>query len=391
MLSGPLFFCGDMKMKSKALFFSVAGIVVVVGLLAGAKALQIGSMIKHGQAAKIPPEVVTAIQAQPQTWESLVTAVGSLEAVQGVTVTAELTGKITAIAFEPGTRIKAGELLVQQDIAAETAQLRSAEAAVVLAGITLERSRKMLATKVVAEANYDNADAQLKQALAQADNIRATIAKKTIRAPFSGRLGLRLVNLGQIIKEGAAIVSLQALDPIFVNFLVPQQQLPQMHVGHAVRITSDGLPEGQVVDGVITAINPDVDAASRNVRVQATVANPNELLRPGMFANVAVVLPEKNQVLTIPATAVLYAPYSDSVFIVEEAKAEEGGVGGQVVRQQFVRLGEQRGDFVAVVSGLAPEQTVVSTGVFKLRNGQAVVVDNALAPEFQLAPQPKDG
>ena len=378
-------------MKIKALLISAAGIAVVVGLLAGAKALQIGSLIKHGKAAKIPPEVVSTIQAQAQTWESLVTAVGTLEAVQGVTVTAELTGKVVAIPFEPGTQVKAGDLLVQQDIAAENAQLRSAEAAVALAKITLERSKKMLATKVVAESNYDNADAQLKQALAQADNIRATIAKKTIRAPFSGRLGIRMVNIGQIIKEGEAIVSLQALDPIFVNFLVPQQQLPQMQLGYSVRITSDGLPEGQVVTGTITAVNPDVDAASRNVRVQATVANQEELLRPGMFVNVTVVLPATSPVLAIPATAVLYAPYSDSVFIVEDAKAEEGSAGGKVVRQQFVRLGEKRGDFVAVTSGLAPEQTLVSTGVFKLRNGQSVVIDNALAPEFKLAPQPKDG
>ncbi|WP_319586963.1 efflux RND transporter periplasmic adaptor subunit [uncultured Desulfobulbus sp.] len=378
-------------MKIKVFLLCVAGIVVVVGLLAGTKALQIGTLIKHGKAAKIPPEVVTSIQAQPQTWESLITAVGSLEAVQGVTITAELTGKVIAIPFEPGTQIKAGDLLVQQDVAFETAQLRSAEAGAALAKITLERSKKMLETKVVAESNYDNAEAQLKQAQAQADTIRATIAKKTIRAPFSGRLGIRMVNIGQIIKEGEAIVSLQALDPIFVNFLVPQQQLPQMRVGYAVRLTSDGLPKDQVISGTITAINPDVDASSRNIRVQATVANQNERLRPGMFANVAVVLPEKSPVLTIPATAVLYAPYSDSVFIIEEAKAEEGGTAGKVVRQQFVRLGEKRGDFVAVTSGLAPEQTLVSTGVFKLRNGQGVVIDNALAPEFKLAPQPKDG
>ena len=378
-------------MKIKALLISAAGIAVVVGLLAGAKALQIGSLIKHGKAAKIPPEVVSTIQAQAQTWESLVTAVGTLEAVQGVTVTAELTGKVVAIPFEPGTEIKAGDLLVQQDIAAENAQLRSAEAAVALAKITLERSKKMLATKVVAESNYDNADAQLKQTLAQADNIRATIAKKTIRAPFSGRLGIRMVNIGQIIKEGEAIVSLQSLNPIFVNFLVPQQQLPQMQLGYPVRITSDALPAGQTVTGAITAVNPDVDAASRNVRVQVTVANQEELLRPGMFVNVTVVLPATNPVLAIPATAVLYAPYSDSVFIVEDAKAEEGNAGGKVVRQQFVRLGEKRGDFVAVTSGLAPEQILVSTGVFKLRTGQSVVVDNALAPEFKLAPQPKDG
>jgi len=301
-----------------------------------------------------------------------------------------LTGKVVAISFEPGGQVKAGDLLVQQDISQEAAQLRAAEAAVALSKVTFERAKKMLETKVVAEANYDNAEAQLKQSLAQADTIRAIIAKKTIRAPFDGRLGIRQAHIGQIIREGMPIVSLQSLDPIFVNFLVPQQRLAQVQPGYPVRITSDGLPAGQVITGAITAVNPEVDTTSRNLRVQATVANEGHLLRPGMFVNVAVVQPQSNPVLAIPATAVLYAPYSDSVFIVEETKAGEGGPDGQVIRQQFVRLGEKRGDFVAVASGLAPEQTVVATGVFKLRNGQAVTVDNALLPEFKLAPQPKD-
>lgn len=377
-------------MKIKSILLCGAGVVLVFGVLAGVKTLQIRAMINQGKQMKMPPEVVTAAKAQPDSWESLITAVGSLEAVQGVVVTAEMTGKVTAIAFEPGTRVKAGDLLVQQDVSAETAQLRAAESAVALAKINFERSKKMLSTKVVAESSYDNAEAQLKQAQAQADTFRAAIAKKTIRAPFSGRLGIRLVNIGQIIKEAEAIVSLQALEPIFVNFSVPQQQLPQIRLGLEVRITSDALPAGQVVTGKITALNPNVDAASRNIKVQATVANSDELLRPGMFANVAIVQPIQNPVLAIPATSVLYAPYSDSVFIVENAKAEEGGKAGKVVRQQFVRLGEKRGDFVAVLSGLKAEETVVSTGVFKLRNGQSVVVDNSLAPEFKLAPKPKD-
>lgn len=378
-------------MKIKTLLLTLGGIVVVIGLLAGAKALQIGALIKKAKATVIPPEVVSTVQAQPQSWESLVTAIGTLESVQGVIVTAELTGKVTGIAFEPGSRIKAGELLVQQDISIENAQLRSAEAAVALASLTFERSKKMLATKVVAEANYDNALAQLKQAQAQADIIRATIAKKTIRAPFSGRLGIRQVNLGQIIKENAPIVSLQTLDPIFVQFLVPQQQLTQMQPGYTVRITSDALPKGSAMTGTITAVNPEVEVASRNIRVQATVANQDERLRPGMFVQVAVMQPKASQVLAIPSTAVLYAPYSDSVFLLETAQAEDKDLAqAQTVRQQFVRLGEKRGDFVAVISGLTAEQTVVSTGVFKLRNNQAVVVDNTLVPEFKRTPQPKD-
>lgn len=379
-------------MKTKTLFLSLGGVVVVAGLLAGIKAWQIGVLIKTSKATKVPPEVVATAQAQPQTWESAVSAVGSLEAVHGVTITAELTGKVAAIAFEPGARVQIGDLLVQQDISAETAQLRAAEAAAALARITFERSRKMLETKVVPLANFDNAEAQLKQALAQADTIRAAIAKKTIRAPFSGKLGIRLAQVGQIVKEGEPLVSLQALDPIYVNFQVPQQQLGQMQLGYQVRIASDGLPAGYMVTGKVTAINPAIEASSRNIRVQATVGNANELLRPGMYVNVSVVQPTTSPVLAIPITAVLYAPYSDSVFVVEPAKAEEGGSpDAKVVRQQFVRLGEERGDFVAVHSGLSADQTVVATGVFKLRNGQDVVIDNTLRPEFKLAPQPKDG
>jgi membrane fusion protein (multidrug efflux system) len=260
---------------------------------------------------------------------------------------------------------------------------------VALAKITLERTRKLLTEKTVSQSQYDNADAQYKQAAAQVDNIRAAISKKTIRAPFAGRLGIRLVNLGQILNEGEAIVSLQSLDPIFVNFFLPQQQLEQIQPGFTVRVTTDALPD-KIIEGKITAINPAVDAATRNIQVQATVVNPRERLRPGMFVNVAVVLPAQDKVLAIPATAVLYATYSDSVFVVEEKKSEKNSQPGKIVRQQFVRLGEKRGDFIAVSSGLKENETIVSTGVFKLRNGQAVVVDNTLAPEFKLMPITND-
>lgn len=377
-------------MKVKAVFLTIAGLILVLALLAGTKTLQIRTLISKGKAAVLPPEAVTTIQVKEDIWESLITAVGSLEAVQGVTITAEVTGKVTAIAFEPGSRIKAGELLLHQDVSAETAQLRSAEAAADLARVTFERSKKMLASKVVPEANLDNAEAQLKQAQAQIDIIRAAIGKKTIRAPFAGRLGIRQVHLGQIIKEGEAIVSLQSMDPIFVNFRLPQQQLPNIQIGYPVRIHSDGLPPGRILQGTISAINPNVDAESRNIQVQATIDNQDELVRPGMFVNVTVVQPERKPVLVIPITAVLYAPYSDSVFLVENAKDGDKETGNLVAHQAFVRLGEKRGDFVSVTSGLTPNQTVVSTGAFKLRNGQSIAVNNALAPEFKLIPQPKD-
>ena len=371
----------------KRILLAVLAVAALVGLLGGIKGLQIDRMIAHGKQAVPPPEAVTTAVASLQSWESLLPAVGSLAAVQGVTVTAELPGKVVQIAFTPGSLVKAGDLLVKQDTSSEEAQLRSAEAAAALAKLNVERLGKLLAERTIAQSQFDTAEAGYKQAIAQADTIRASIAKKTIRAPFAGRLGIRLVNLGQVINEGEAIVSLQSLDPIYVNFSLPQQQLPSIKPGLAVRVTTDALP-GEVVQGRITAINPQVDAATRNIRIQATVANAEERLRPGMYVSVAVVLPGREQVLAVPATAVLYAPYSDSVFIVEDLPDPDPGRPVKVVRQQLAQLGEKHGDFVAVRSGLKEGDTVVSTGVFKLRNGQTVTVDNTLSPDFRLKPRP---
>jgi membrane fusion protein (multidrug efflux system) len=373
----------------KRIFFTIVGLIVLIAVLGGIKGLQIFRMTAAGKQFVPPPETITSFEVQTKAWETLLTSVGTLEAVQGVMVTAELKGKVESIAFEPGAKVMAGDLLVQQDISSETAQLRASEAAVKLAKITLERTRKLLIEKTVSQSQYDNADAQYKQAAAQADNIRATIAKKTIRAPFAGRLGIRLINLGQTLNEGDAIVSLQSFDPIFVNFSLPQQQLAKVRPGLTVRMTTDALP-GRTIEGRITAINPAVDAATRNIEIQATAENPGEQLRPGMFVNVNVVLPTLEKVLPIPATAVLYAPYGDSVFVVEEKKNEKKGQPSLIVRQQFIRLGEKRGDFIAVASGLKEGETIVSTGVFKLRKGQSVVVNNSLAPEFKLMPKTKE-
>jgi membrane fusion protein (multidrug efflux system) len=372
----------------KRILLSLLGLLLVIGTLAGIKGMQIFKMVDKGKSFTPPPETVTTAQAHPESWEATLSAVGSLEAAQGVTVAAEMSGKVARIDFVPGTQIQAGTLLLQQDTSSEEAQLQAAEAQASLSKVNFERLRLLIKTNAVSQAAYDDGEAKHKEAMAQADTIRATIAKKTIRAPFSGRLGIRLVNLGQILKEGEPIVSLQAMDPVFINFMLPQQELARIKPGLPVRITSDALP-GQIVPGRITAINPQADSATRNVRVQATAANKEELLRPGMFASVAVVLPVKSQVLAIPATAVLPAPYGDSVFVVEEQQqGEKADPPGLTVRQQFVRLGESRGDFVAVVSGLDEGATVVSTGVFKLRNGQAVVVDNTLNPAFSLNPEP---
>lgn len=373
----------------KRIFIAVLIVFLVVGVLGGIKVLQINSMIAYGNQFVPPPVIVTAATATADAWESQLTAVGSLEAVQGVMVTAELPGKIVKIAFEPGSRVQAGDLLIQQDVASENAQLRAAETTVDLTRMNLERAKQLLADNVIPQSQFDTSKAEFEQAVARRDDIRTTIDKKTIRAPFAGRLGIRLVSLGQVLKDGQDIVSLQSLDPIFANFLLPQQQLAKVREGMTVRVTTDVLP-GEEIEGRITAINSEVDAATRNIRIQATVANRDERLRPGMFASVAIVMPSKLDVMTIPATAVLYAPYSNSVFVIEQDQGSEGQPPQKKLRQQFVSLGEQRGDFVAVLSGLKPDDTVASTGVFKLRNGQSVVVDNTLAPEFKLAPRPED-
>jgi membrane fusion protein (multidrug efflux system) len=373
----------------KKVFIAFCVLLVIAGVLGGVKFLQINRMIAQGKEFVPPPATVTTAPVVSMAWEQRLTAVGSLEAVQGVTVTAELSGKIEQIAFEPGARVAAGDLLVQQDISSEEAQRRSEEATLALKKANHDRAKELLADKVVTQAAYDQALAEYKQALAAIDNIRSVIAKKTIRAPFAGRLGIRLVNLGQILEGGEPIVSLQAMDPIFVNFLLPQNQIAQIQPGLTVRVRTDALP-GQEIQGRVTAINPQVEEATRNIRIQATVENRQERLRPGMFVDVDVILPEQEDVRMIPTTAVLYAPYSDSVFVLEKKAAGDGQPDDQILRQQFVRLGSQRGDYVAVLSGVEEGDQVVSTGVFKYRNGQSVIVDNALAPEFSLTPKPED-
>ena len=373
----------------KPLLLAILAVLLVAGVLAGIKALQIGKMIDQGKAFVPPPEMVTSFQVQPQSWTRSLVAVGSLAAVQGVTLAAEAPGKIVAIAFQAGSNVRAGDLLVRQDTSVEEAQLPGAEANEVLAKANLTRAAALVQDQAIAQAEYDSALATHSEAMAEVARLRAVIAKKTVRAPFAGRLGIRLINLGQMLKEGDPIVSLQSVDPIFADFTLPQQTLALLRTGLDVAVTTDAYP-GEIFPGKLTALNAEVDAATRNISVQATVANPRELLRPGMFVRVTATLPEQDEVLALPATAVLYAPYGDSVFIIDDHRDEASGRTGKKIRQQFVRLGEKRGDFVAVVSGLTKGDTVVSTGVFKLRSGQEVVVDNTLAPSFSLEPKPEN-
>ncbi|MDG4584017.1 MAG: efflux RND transporter periplasmic adaptor subunit [Candidatus Competibacter sp.] len=371
----------------KKIILTIVGLLLLVGALAGLKLLQFQTMAAQGAKFVPPPETVTTATVNADRWQPTLTAIGSVAAVQGVTVSTETSGTVKNIAFESGATVKAGEVLVELDTAIEQAQLRSAAASADLARANLDRARDLRTKSMVSAADFDAAEAQAKQTIAQMDNLRAVLAKKTIRAPFVGRLGIRQINLGQFLDNGAAVVSLQSLDPVYVNFTLPQRYLAQLRVGMTVRVTTDAFPQ-QTFAGKLTAISPELDSVTRNVRLQATLTNPDSRLQPGMFVEVTAVLPETEPVLMIPATAVLYAPYGDSVFMIEEKKDEKTGVVGKVLNQKFVRLGRARGDFVVVASGLDAGQTVVSSGVFKLRNGMSVVVDNTLAPQPQLAPRP---
>ena len=367
---------------------AIIGLLVVVGALGAVKGLQIKQMIAHGESFVPPPQTISATAVEGSTWEETIQAVGTLTAVKGLVMKAELSGKIVQIGFESGARVRAGQLMVQQDISIERAQLKVAASERDLAQKELARVQTLHKRKVVPVSQLDELKSRLEQATAQEELIRANIAKKSIRAPFSGRLGIRKVNPGEVIMPGQPIVALQSLDSIYVSFQLPQQYLAKLQKDLVVRITSDGVGD-QILEGRISALNADVDSETRNIEVQAILPNRKERLRPGMYATVDVVLPTEKRVLTVPATAVNFAPYGDSVFLIE--KAEENPASGQLVlRQQFVQLGEKRGDYVAVQSGVELGQQVVSTGVFKLRNGQTVVIDNSKAPTFETAPRPKD-
>lgn len=375
----------------KSLRYVILGILIaipVIGSLVGIKFLQFGAMSDAAAKQVMPPLPVNAAIVREEVWQPEVASVGTVMAMQGTVIRTEAEGVVREISFEPGTTVQAGDVLVRLDADVELAQLRVAEAAAELARSSFKRAEGLIGKRSISQADYDAAAIDLKQANAQVDNLRAVIAKKTVRAPFAGRLGIRHISVGQFLDKGSQVVSLQSLDPIYVDFSLPQQRLGDLAEGLRVDVISDAYP-GARFEGEITAVNPDIDAATRNVRVQATMANPDGRLRPGMFVEVALTLDRSDRVLVIPATAVLHAPYGDSLFVVQEGG--EAGADGRkplVVQQKFVRLGAQRGDFVVVTEGVAAGERVVSTGTFKLRPGMSVVIDNSLAPDFQSAPRP---
>lgn len=337
--------------------------------------------------AMMPPTPVNAVEVREEDWQPRISSVGTVTAVQGTMISAEVEGTVREISFEAGSLVKAGDKLVQLDASIEQAQLRSAEAAAEGARLTFNRARELIKTQNISQSDYNTANVALKQAEAQLDNIQAVIAKKTIRAPFDGKLGIREISVGQFLQKGNPVVSLHSLHPVYVDFSLPQQRVGETTEGLSIAVTSDAYPGRQFM-GQISAINPDIDPSTRNVKVQATLGNIDGLLRPGMFVSVDMVLARTEKVMFIPSTAVVHAPFGDSVFLIEEGQPAADGTKPLIVQQQFVKLGARQGDYVVATEGLSQGQRIVSTGVFKLQPGMGVVIDNTLAPKFTLAPQP---
>ena len=335
-----------------------------------------------------PPEAVTSIVTQREQWPATMAVIGTTEAVHGVTVSADLPGTVARINFDSGKPVREGEILVELDTRQERAQLASLEAQSELARVNFGRTQELVNAGVISRQEYDQATSQQKATEANVAEIRATIARKTIRAPFSGILGIRKVNLGQYLSAGTPIVSNQSLNPIYVNFGVPQQEATKVKIGRSLRVTAEDIA-GKVFAGNVTAIDSEVDQTTRNIQIQATLANPDGKLRPGMFVQVELPLGASRDVIALPASAINYAPYGDSVFVITDLKDPKGQT-YRGVKQQFVKIQGARGDQVAVISGLNAGDEVVTSGVFKLRNGAAVQVNNKVQPGNSSAPKPED-
>lgn len=373
----------------KRMLLMLAVVFALIGGLGFFKYRQIEAAIAMASSFAPPPAAVTTVIAKRQTWPSTLQVIGTAAAIQGVTVSADLPGAVEKINFESGHHVQAGDVLVELDTREERAELAAAQADRDLARINYSRQQKLVAEGVVARTEYDNALAQQKSTEAKVGEIQATIERKTIRAPFSGILGIRQVNLGQYLAAGQAVVSLQALNPIYVNFGVPQQATPKLKVGTPLKITCDDIP-GLQLSGRVTAIDSGVDPSTRNIQIQATLSNPHERLRPGMFVKVDVSLGQSQQVIEVPASAISYAPYGDSVFVIADMKDPKTGKTYRGVRQQFVKLQGSRGDQVGILSGINPGDEVVSSGAFKLRNGAPVQVNNSVTPPNNPKPKPED-
>ena len=386
--------------------------LIMIGAMLAVLALLVGGFILHIQkliasAPKPAPQTVTTTKVSSQDWQPALAAVGSVAPVRGVDVTTEIAGLVREIHFKSGQDVHQGDVLVELNADSDKAQLAALEAAAELSGTVLKRDKAQFDAQAIAQAQVDADAADLKSKRALADQQKAIIDKKTIRAPFSGKLGITTVNPGQYVNPGDKIVTLQTIDPIYVDFNLPQKAIGSLQVGQVVNVTSDGFA-GTVFPGKITAISPKVDTTTRNIVVEATLTNPKHQLLPGMFANAAVEVGDKKHYLTLPQTAITYNPYGSTVFLVmtadqaaaaARATAASGGASapanaasgaGLVVQQAFVTTGETRGDQVAILSGLKEGEQVVTSGQVKLKNGTSIVIDNTIVPANSPNPTPQE-
>lgn len=371
----------------KRMLLMLVVVIAFIAIVGGVKYGQVKKAMAQQGSFQPPPEAVTTTVAKQESWDASLNAIGSVVAVNGVTVSADLPGVIEAIAFDSGARVNKGDVLVRLDAKQERAQLTAANAQLELSRAQLQRATGLRAQDIVSQEVVDQTAAEQKQAAARVGEIRATIERKTIRAPFSGVAGIRQVNLGQYLAGGAPIVSLQALQPVYVQFNVPQQEVAALRAAREVRVTSDGFAGTAV--GRVTAVDSLVDEATRNMRVQAIFDNRDLKLRPGMYVQAQLARGTQAPVITLPTSAISYAPFGDSVFIVEQVAGPDGK-SYRGVRQQFVKLGASRGDQVAVLTGVKAGEEVVTSGVFKLRPGAAVVVNNKIQPGNNPQPKPED-
>ncbi len=377
---------------TKKFIIAIVGFLAVVALLGLVKYSQIKKAMSVPHV--MPPSSVTSAEVVQETWSPVLSAIATLAPVEGVTLGADADGTIARIAVENGAAVKAGDMLVEFDSTVEAAQLAASEARLAIVKLDRDRAVELRQKNTISQAELDQNDAQLKQTAADVEALRAQVAKKKVRAPFDGRVGIRLVNVGQYVSRGAALLPLQKLNPIYVNFTIPQRYLPQLNVGQPTKVRVDAFTD-RVFEGKITAINPEVDSSSRNVSAQATIENLGEILRSGMFARVEVEMPADKPAMIVPATAIAYASYGNSIYVIEKMKKKTKGKDGKEAeeeylgaRQQFVKIGAARGDQVAIIDGLKAGETIVTSGVFKLRNGAHVEVNNNRLPSNNPNPKP---
>lgn len=376
---------------SKRMMVLLAAAVLVFGGLIGAKWFGSRMMNQYFDNMPMPPSVISTIEARADTWLSEVTAVGSVAALHGADLTTEVNGIVEKIYFDNGSEVKAGDVILTLDDATDRAQLKALQAAERLAELERNRVQSLFQRKSISKSEYDQRQSQLEQAQANVAAQQARVDQKTLRAPYAGRLGIRQVNVGQYVAAGNPIIGLQSLDTVFVNFMLPEQRFREIRAGMVVRAQMDALGDA-TFEGRISAIEPVIDADTRNFKVQATFANPDQQLRPGMFARIALDVGDRRDVIVVPRSAVSFNPYGNSVYVLSESeqKGEDGKPLLQVT-QRFIQIGEMRGDLIVVEKGLEIGETVATSGLLKLRSGATVTVNNSVQPDANIAPTPTNG